>query len=128
LRIEVLTFEGCPNAESTRELVRQAVQLEAVDATLEFIDVETWDVAQQMRFLGSPSVRVDGEDVEASANSRGAYGLMCRTYRLGSEFPGIPPIAMIRAAIRRATTADLARKDSDNAQRCESARRGAGID
>jgi len=27
MRIDVLTFEGCPNAESTRELVRQAVQI-----------------------------------------------------------------------------------------------------
>lgn len=116
MRIEVLTFKGCPNAESTRELVRQAVKLEAVDATIEFIDVNTPEVAQQMRFLGSPSVRIDGEDVEPLANSRAAYGLMCRTYRVGSEFSGKPPIAMILAAIRRRITADLARKDTDNAQ------------
>jgi hypothetical protein len=102
--------------------------LEAVDATIEFIDVNTRDVAQQMRFLGSPSVRVNGDDVEASANLGGAYGLMCRTYRLGSESHGKPPIAMIRAAIRRAIAADLARKDTDNAQHYESAQREAGID
>jgi hypothetical protein len=99
--IEVLTFEGCPSAESARELVRQAVRLEAADATIEFIVVNTPDLAQQMRFLGSPSIRVDGEDVEPSADSRRAYGLMCRAYRFGSEASGTPPIAMIRAAIRR---------------------------
>lgn len=101
MRIEVLTFDGCPNAESTRELVRQAARLEVVDATIEFVDVNTPDVARQLRFLGSPSVRVDGEDVEPSANFRSAYGLMCRTYRVDSESSGKPAIGMIRAAIRR---------------------------
>jgi hypothetical protein len=104
VRIEVLTFDGCPNAESTRELVREVARLEAVDARIEFVDVNTPDVARQLRFLGSPSVRIDGEDVEPYANSRTVHGLMCRTYRVGSESSGMPPIAMIRAAIRRATT------------------------
>ncbi len=115
MHIEVLTFEGCPNAEGTGELVRQAVQLEVADATIEFIEVDSPGVAQAMRFFGSPSVRIDGEDVEPSANSSGAYGLTCRMYRVGSKSYGKPPIAMIRAAIRRGIKADLARKDTDNA-------------
>ena len=45
MHIEMLTFEGCRNAESARELVRRAVQVEAVDATIEFIEVNTRDVA-----------------------------------------------------------------------------------
>jgi|HubBroStandDraft_4_1064222.scaffolds.fasta_scaffold15914_2 hypothetical protein len=120
MRIEVLTFEGCPNAEGTGELVRQAVRLEAVDATIEFIVVNTPDDAQQMGFCGSPSVRVDGEDVEPSANSKGPYGLMCRMYRFGSEFSGKPSIAMIRAAIRRGIRTSRARKDAHDAQQFES--------
>ncbi len=115
MHIEVLTFEGCRNAESARELVRRAVQVEAVDATIEFIEVNTRDVAQQIRFLGSPSVRVDGEDVEPSADSRAEYGLMCRTYRVGSGSFGVPPIAMIRSAIRRGIEEVLRRRDTDDA-------------
>lgn len=107
MRIEVLTFEGCPNAESTRELVRQAVQSEAVEATIEFIEVDSPALAQELRFLGSPSVRIDGEDIESSANSSSECGLTCRMYRVGSESYGKPPIAMIRAAIRRGITARL---------------------
>jgi hypothetical protein len=120
VRIEVLTFEGCPNAEDTREFVRQAVRLEAADATIEFIVVNTPDEAQQIRFSGSPSVRVDGEDVEPSANSKGAYGLMCRMYEFGSKFSGAPSIAMIRAAIRRGIRTSRARKDAHDAQQFES--------
>jgi hypothetical protein len=113
VRIEVLSFEGCPNAESTRELVRQAVQLEAVDATIEFIEVDSPALAQEMRFLGSPSVRIDGKDVEPSADSNGVCGLTCRMYRVGSESYGKPPIAMIRAAIRRG----MKSKSTNNASR-----------
>lgn len=101
MRIEILTFEGCPNADVTRELVRKAVRSEAVDAEIEYINVETAELAQRLRFLGSPSVRVDGDDVELSANGRTSYGLMCRTYAYGPEVAGAPPIAMIRAAILR---------------------------
>ncbi len=100
MRIEILTFEGCPNAETTRELVQHAVKLENVDAAIELINVETADLAKQLRFLGSPSVRVDGQDVESAANDRTGYGLMCRTYATGSEFSGTPSMEMIRAAIR----------------------------
>lgn len=101
MRVEVLTFEGCPNVHATRELVRQAVLLEAVGAPIDFIEVDSLEAAQRLRFLGSPSVRVDGEDVEPSANHRTGYGLMCRTYGYGVEAAGTPSIEMIRAAIRR---------------------------
>jgi hypothetical protein len=101
MRIEVLTFAGCPNAATTRDFVRQALNLEAVDAEIDYISVETAEFAQSQRFLGSPSVRVDGEDVELSANERTAFGLMCRTYGHGAEAAGSPSVAMIRSAIRR---------------------------
>ena len=100
MRIEILAFEGCPNVDATRELVRRALHSEAVDAQVEYIEVPTPDIAQRVRFLGSPSVRVDGEDVELSANDRTSYGLMCRTYAGDSGVTGTPPIAMLRAAIR----------------------------
>jgi len=101
MRIEILTFEGCPNTDATRELVRQAVRLAAVDAEIEYVKVETQELAERLRFLGSPSVRVDGDDVELSANGRTSYGLMCRTYAYGPKVAGTPTIAMIRAAILR---------------------------
>lgn len=105
MRIEVLTFQGCPHADAARELVKHAVRLEAVDAAIHFIEVDTPESAQQMRFLGSPSVRINGEDVEPSAIDRAEYGFMCRRYSYGSEVAETPSIDMIRAAIRRRVTA-----------------------
>jgi hypothetical protein len=104
MRVEVLSFEGCPNAEATRDLVRQAIYLEELDVPIAFIEVDNPEVAQRMRFLSSPSVRVNGQDVEPSANDRTECGLMCRTYCGGSGAAGTPPIDMIRAALRRGVT------------------------
>ncbi|HEY6325433.1 MAG TPA: hypothetical protein VIW73_02815 [Candidatus Cybelea sp.] len=102
MRIEILTFDGCPHGDATCEIVRQAVILEHADAAVDLIDVPSAQAAQHLRFLGSPSVRVNGEDAEPAARARTDYGLMCRTYHAGASLAGTPPIGLIRDAIRRA--------------------------
>jgi hypothetical protein len=101
MHIEILTFEGCPNAGRTRDAVEQAVRLEGADAIVDDREVDTPALAEHLRFLGSPSVRIDGQDVEPSALERTGYGLMCRVYDHGAVVTGAPSVAMIRAAIRR---------------------------
>lgn len=102
MRIEILTFDGCPHGDATCEIVRQAISLEHAGAAVDLIDVPTAKAAQQLRFLGSPSVRINGEDAEPAARGRTDYGLLCRTYHAGASLPGTPPIELIRTAIRRA--------------------------
>jgi glutaredoxin len=70
MRVEILVVDGCPNAAATRDLVRQALSLETIDAAIEMTTMRTAEAARQMRFLGSPSVRVNGKDIEPSANAR----------------------------------------------------------
>ena len=76
------------------------IEAEAVDARIERIEIDTPERAVRIRFLGSPSVRVNGRDVEPGADARDAFGLMCRTYRRGETVEGAPPVGMIQAAIR----------------------------
>jgi hypothetical protein len=103
VHIEILTFEGCPNALATRDIVAKAVLLEGVDARIEMIDVASPEEALRMRFVGSPSVRINGTDVERSARDRTDCGFMCRTYRHGADVLGTPPISLIRESIREAS-------------------------
>jgi hypothetical protein len=102
VRIEILTFADCPNAETTRERVSQALEHEAVDAEIVEVPVETPEAAQELHFLGSPSVRVNGQDVDVSVDDARAYGFMCRTYRDGFHVEVAPSTALIRNAIRSA--------------------------
>lgn len=69
MRIELLYFDGCPNHE--RFLPRLHELLDRADITHEFQmrRVESIEDAERERFLGSPTLRVDGRDVEPGADS-----------------------------------------------------------
>ena len=101
VKVQVLAFEGCPNVDEALSNVRKAAEQEGIDASISQIEVDTPELAASSKFLGSPTVRVNGIDIEPGANLRTEYGLMCRTYRLGAEIMGAPPVTMIREAIRR---------------------------
>lgn len=101
LRIEVLTFEGCPNRREAFDRVRRALDDEQLTARIDDIRVETLAAAAERRFLGSPSIRVNGRDVEPRAEDRTEFGLMCRAYRELGRVEGVPSVRAIRAAIRK---------------------------
>ena len=99
MRIEILTFDGCPNARSTRELVERVVA--EAGFSVEVLDVAVPDpeAAERMRFLGSPTVRVDGRDIEPGADERTEYVLACRIYRTEHGVAGVPDEAWLRSAV-----------------------------
>ena len=100
-RVEILYFEGCPNHEPAVRRVADVARELGVDVEIAETDVETPEHAQAMRFLGSPTIRVDGVDIEPSARSRTDFGYSCRTYA-GS---GVPSRPMIAAALTGNTDA-----------------------
>jgi hypothetical protein len=63
--------------------------------------VETSEDAERERFLGSPTVRIDGEDVDPAAGEREDFGLKCRLYRSGDSVSKTPPPPWITAALER---------------------------
>jgi len=103
LQVEVLYFKGCPNHEPAVEQVRQALKAEGVMARVREIEIENAAMAQDVGFLGSPSVRINGMDVEESARDAKAYGFGCRTYFEGNIRSGLPPIGLIRNALLQAS-------------------------
>jgi len=94
--IEVLVFPDCPNRVAAAALAREVAQALGIPAEVREVEVRDTAEAERLRFLGSPSVRVDGRDVEAGAEARSGYGLACRTY--GAS--GVPPRALVEAALR----------------------------
>lgn len=55
--------------------------------------------AQRERFLGSPTIRVHGRDIDLSAANRDDYGLKCRIYQTPAGLTGLPPDEWIVDAI-----------------------------
>jgi hypothetical protein len=101
MRIEVLYFDGCPNHAPTVERIKQMAVALGVQEKVEEIEVTSLDQAQQLHFLGSPTVRVNGVDIDPSARQRTNYGLSCRVY---SGVSGVPHDDLIMAALQSPPT------------------------
>jgi hypothetical protein len=69
---------------------------------IELRRIESAEDAEHERFLGSPTVRIDGEDVDPGAGDRDDFGLKCRLYRDQEGVSKTPPEQWIRAALKRA--------------------------
>ena len=95
-RVQVLYFDRCPNHAKTLDRVTEVVADLGLDAVVEEVEVKTHEDAERLRFLGSPSVHVNGVDVEPAARDSSAYAFACRTYGAGE---GVPPRALIAAAL-----------------------------
>jgi hypothetical protein len=95
--IELLYLDGCPSHEQLLPTVER-IAVEA-GARLELRQVETPEAAEREHFLGSPTVRVDGSDIDPSAAERHDFGLKCRIYRSPDGISPLPPERWIRAAL-----------------------------
>jgi hypothetical protein len=106
-KVEVLYFEGCPNRDATAQLARQVIRDLGVEAEITEVEVANVEDAQRLRFLGSPTVQVDGVDIEPGAGSSTDYAFACRVY--GDT--GVPPREMLVAALNSGATATHSTED-----------------
>jgi hypothetical protein len=102
MKVEVLYFDGCPNHILAVERAREVLGEEGISATISQVNVSDASIARHVSFLGSPSVRVNGVDVEPAARSAREYGMMCRTYMVNGHREELPSREMIRQAILEA--------------------------
>ncbi len=96
MKVEVLYFEGCPNHAPATELVREALRKEGKRADVLEVEVHTPEQAQSLGFLGSPSIRINGVDVEPEARLAKTFGFGCRTYFNENGRSGTPSETMVR--------------------------------
>lgn len=98
-RVEILYFEGCPNHEPARALVERLARELHVDPEIELVEVTDPQAADALRFLGSPTVRVNGVDVEPGAAERRDFAFSCRIYRSEGGASEQPEESWLREAL-----------------------------
>ena len=96
--VELLYFAGCPNLAPTRSLVEAVADETRVPVRIELHEVGL-DEVEAVRFLGSPSLRVDGHDVEPGADHRQTFMYACRVYRTERGLSGQPAREWVRSAL-----------------------------
>lgn len=99
--VELFYFDGCPSWEPAVENLKQALQLEQWPAEVELIHVADPADGQTKRFLGSPTIRIDGVDVEGPEAETNGYAYGCRVYTAGGRTAGWPSVDQIRQALQR---------------------------
>ena len=99
MKVELLYFGGCPNHEALLPRLRSLMTAAGVVGEVELVHVASADEARRHRFLGSPSVRVDGEDVEPGASERTDFGLKCRLFATPGGLRGTPPDEWVLGAL-----------------------------
>ena len=103
-RVEILYFEGCPNHEPARALVERLARELDVEPEIDLVEVTDPGAAVALRFLGSPTVRVDGLDVEPGAEERRDFAFSCRIYRSAAGAFEQPEESWVRDALIEAAT------------------------
>lgn len=98
MRVEVLYVAGCPSHRAAVAMVREVLDAQGVATQIEEVLVKDGEMARELRFPGSPTIRVNGLDVEGEPLSAASFALSCRLYS-GSKHAGLPPPEMIHRAV-----------------------------
>ncbi len=106
--MELLYFDGCPSHEALLPRLEAILAEEGLGVSIVLRRVADADTAVLERFLGSPTVRIDGIDVDPAASARTDFGLKCRLYLVGGAYRPFPPDEWIRSRLQRTGEANAA--------------------
>jgi hypothetical protein len=104
--IHFLWWEGCPSHPEAWQRLQEALAELQVNAQVERVQVMTDEEAERWHFPGSPTILVNGQDIDPMA-SRQPARLTCRLYFKEDGRPSpLPSKKMIRRAILDAQGAE----------------------
>ena len=97
MRVELLYFDGCPSWRTALEHLHAALAELGLEGDVRLTRVETGEQAVEQRFVGSPTIRLDGEDLFPAGSED--YALGCRLYATPEGLRGWPTPEMLRDAL-----------------------------
>jgi hypothetical protein len=100
--VELLWWEGCPSHPDALAKLERVLEEEGLRPQVQLVEIEDDEQAARQRFPGSPTIRIDGEDIVPPGAGE-PFTLTCRVYRLrdGRVSP-TPDPEDVRVAVRRA--------------------------
>jgi hypothetical protein len=100
VRIEVLHWEGCPSTPEALDLLGDVLAEHGMTEEVEIREVTTQAEAEALRFPGSPTIRIDGRDVDP-VGANGRPSLTCRIYnRPDGRISPVPSREQLEEALR----------------------------
>lgn len=100
MRFTLLYFEGCPSYQQALENLRETIAEDGLEAKIDLVNVTSPAEAERLSFLGSPTIQIDGVDLEGPEAVKTGIGFGCRVYEDGGQMRGWPSKNQIRAALK----------------------------
>lgn len=97
VKVEVLYVAECPSHPAAVKLVKEVLAAEGVMTEIHEILVSDEGMAGKLKFLGSPTIRINGRDVAGDQKTE-RFALSCRLYP-GSKQVGLPPAELVHRAV-----------------------------
>ena len=100
MKIELFYWDGCPSYPEAHELLRSVLDERGIGDEIELREVTSDAEAEELGFPGSPTIRIDGRDVDP-AGASAPPSLSCRIYHLpdGRVSP-VPSREQLEEALR----------------------------
>lgn len=100
MEIEFLYSERLGKSADAEKALADALAATGVDAEITYTEVSDEEDARKKRFLGNPSIRVGGFDVEYAEREPTEYQAAMRYYSTVDGWKPCPPSTMIASMIR----------------------------
>jgi len=105
VKVEVLYVAECPSHSAAVKLVKDILVTEGVATEIHEVLVRDQGMAAELRFCGSPTIRINGRDVVGEAQHSQSFSLSCRLYSASMQV-GLPPTEMVHRAVIEARQGD----------------------
>ena len=103
MRVELLWFQDCPNHAAAEAMLREVMAEQGIAIPIERIEVPDEATGNAVCFPGSPTIRVDGRDVEPGWQPCEDCTPRCRLYFTGTGLRGLPEREWVVEALRAST-------------------------
>lgn len=103
MRIEFLWFDDCPNHGAARELLELLLAERGIETEIEDVNVRDGETGERVKFAGSPTIRINGVDIDPGYEDTGDHTPRCRLYLTRDGLRGVPERKWIEAALDAAT-------------------------
>lgn len=100
MEVSLAVVPQCPHRAAAEALLHQALaDIGVVGASVQTITISDADMAERLRFRGSPTFMVNGVDVLPGT---GPSGVSCRLYQTPDGAAGLPALVELRQGLKRA--------------------------
>ena len=102
MKVELLWFEDCPNHEDAEHMLAEVLAEYSVRDPIRRIEVPDLESGRRVMFPGSPTIRINGTDVEPGWQPSDDFTPRCRLYATSEGLRGLPERRWIENAVKAA--------------------------